>query len=160
MLYAVAGTRLYVGGAIDVQSNDFVLADFDDETWVEVKNLDSIGSFGDASQAITRSIINESRDKTLKGTRNAGTFEVVANLDLTDAGQLALIAAEKNPDNYAFKIVANDAPSGGTPSERYFIGVVLSAAEGHGGANDVAVLNTSVAINSNIVRKAAASGGG
>jgi hypothetical protein len=159
MLYPVAGTRLFIGGALDVQSDDFVLADFDGQTWTEIKNLDSIGTFGDTSQGITRSIVGESRDKTLKGTRNAGTFEVVANLDLTDAGQLALIAAEKTDDNYAVKIVANDAPAGGTPSERYFIGLVLSAAEGRGGANDVVVLNGSIAINSNIVRKDATGSG-
>ena len=155
--FATAGAKVYIGGATDMQSADFTASDFSGETWVEIKGLDSIGSFGDTAAAITQSVIGEARDKTIKGTRSAGTMDLVANIDYADAGQLALIAAEKTIHDYAFKVTFNDAPSGGTPSERYFIGKVMSAAEQLDTANNSMKLNASIAVNSNIVRVAAAS---
>ncbi|NTH50930.1 hypothetical protein G6L09_08080 [Agrobacterium rhizogenes] len=160
-LYATAGTKLFIGGALDQKSVDFVEADFTSQVWVEIKNLDTLGTIGDTSQSVTQSIIGEGRDKVLKGTRSAGTMECVAAIDNTDAGQLAAIAAEKTPFDYAFKIVLNDAPASGdapTPSERKFIAKVMSAAEAFDQANSVMKLNISLAVNSNIVRKAAATG--
>lgn len=155
-LFATAGSKVFIGGVLAMKSDDFVFADFNAQAWTQIKGLDQIGTFGDASQAITQSIIDEARDKTIKGTRNAGTMELVANIDYGDAGQLALIAAEKTPYDYAFKVVFNDAPAGGTPSERYFVGKIMSAAEALNQANNSMMLNSSVAINSNIVRVAAA----
>ncbi|MBB3289904.1 MULTISPECIES: hypothetical protein [unclassified Rhizobium] len=160
-IFATAGSKLYIGTAIDQKSTDFVAADFTSQAWVEVKELDTLGTLGDTSQAITQSIIGEGRDKTLKGTRNAGTMEVVTAIDYADAGQLAVIAAEKTPYDYAFKIVLNDAPATGsdpTPSQRLFIAKVMSAAEALDQANNVMKMNISLAINSNIVRVAATAG--
>lgn len=158
-IYATAGSKLYIGGVLDMKSTDFVESDFTSQTWTEIAGLDGLGTLGDTSQAITQSIIGEGRDKVLKGTRNAGTMEVVCAIDGDDAGQTALISAEKVKHDYAFKLVLNDAPSGGTPSERKFIAKVMSAAEQFDQANSVMKLNASLAVNSNIVRKAAAAGG-
>jgi hypothetical protein len=160
-IFATAGSKLYIGSTLADKSTDFVQADFTSQTWVEVGNLDAIGTVGDTSQAVTASIIGEGRDKTIKGTRSAGTMEVVANIDYADAGQQAAIAAEKTPHDYAFRIVLNDAPPTGadpTPSERLFIAKVMSAAEAFDQANSVMKLNISLAVNSNIVRIAASAG--
>jgi hypothetical protein len=78
----------------------------------------------------------------------------------TDAGQLALIAAEKTKSNYAFKISFDDAatsPPSPTPqpSMRYFVGLVTTAQEAGGGANTIQKLNSTIEINSNIVHVAA-----
>lgn len=159
MLFATAGSKVYIGGVLAMKSADFILSDFNAQVWTEITGLDTIGTFGDTSAAITQPIIGEARDKTIKGTRNAGTLELVANINYADAGQLAAIAAEKTIHDYAFKIVMNDAPSGGTPSERYFIGKVMSAAEALNQANNAMMLNLSIAINSNVVRVAAAGAG-
>ncbi len=155
-LYTTAGSKLYIGGVLDEQSADFVAGDFSGETWVEVTSVENLGTFGDTSQSISISIIGEARDKMFKGTRNAGNMEVVAGIDYADAGQIAVIAAEKTPYNYAFKVEFNDAPSGGTPSSRLFIAKVMSASEALDGANNVMKMNSTLAINSNIVRVAAA----
>ncbi|MBN9333623.1 MAG: hypothetical protein J0I64_09170, partial [Devosia sp.] len=85
---------------------------------------------------------------------------VVMDLDYSDAGQLALIAAEKTKDTYAFRVTFNDAPAGGTPSIRYFVALVMSASEQWDEANSVMKLNATLEIDSNIVRVAAAAGGG
>lgn len=156
--FATAGSKVSIGAALAMKSTDFVVADFTSQTWTEITGVESLGTIGDQAQAITQSIVGEARDKTIKGTRNAGTMELVVAIDYADAGQLAAIAAEKTPHDYAFKIEFNDKPAtGASPknSLRYFVGKVMSAAEVLDQANNVMKLNLSVAINSNIVRVAA-----
>jgi hypothetical protein len=83
-------------------------------------------------------------------------MQVVAGLDYADAGQLALVAAEKARGTFAFKLTFNDAPTGGTPSIRYFTALVMSTAEQFNEANSIVELHTTLEVDSNIVRVAAA----
>jgi hypothetical protein len=152
--YAVAGCKFFIGGAIADKTTDFVAADFTSQAWVEVKEWDTMGDLGDAAADIASQIIGEQRDKHAKGTRNAATMENVFNADPSDAGQTAIIAAEKTINNYAFKIELNDKPAvGAAPKngQRLFIGLVNSARETGGGANTIRKLNVSIQPNSNIV---------
>ena len=57
---------------------------------------------------------------------------------------------------YAIKVTFNDAPSGGTPSERYFVALVMSAREQYDEANSVMKLAVTLEVDSNVVRVAAA----
>lgn len=153
-IFATAGAKLHIGGAL---SNAVVVAsDFTSQTWVEVRNLESIGSFGDTAEVIDATTIDHARKFKLKGARDAGTMEVTAFLDYADAGQLALLAAEATPHGYAFRVTFNDAPPGGTPSQRLFVAMVTGASEQLDGANDAMKMQATLAINSNIVRVAAA----
>jgi hypothetical protein len=133
-----------------------VESDFSSETWVQIKELEALGSLGDAAEEITFSAIGEARTKRLKGSRASPPMELVCGLDYSDAGQTAAIAAEKEIHDYAFKVEFNDAPEGGTPSERYFIAKVASASEAYDTANSVMKLNVSLWVNSNVVRVDAA----
>lgn len=159
-VFATAGSKFYIGAAIDTKNADFAAADFTSQEWVEVKPLESIGSLGDSANSVTMDAIGQSRTIKLKGSRNAGDMQIVAGIDYADPGQIALIAAEKTNNNYAFKVVFNDKPAGqnATPSSRLFVGMVMSAAEALEGANNVMKLNATVAVNSNIVRVDAAAG--
>lgn len=150
--FATAGSRLYIGGPVAVPADDMDEDDFDGQTWTEVGELVNLGTVGDVSNEVTEEIINRARTAKAKGTRNSGTMEVTANIDYSDPGQVALIAAEKTPHDYAFRLVFNDAPPDGTPSERLFAAKVMSAAEALNGANNFAQLTASLGINSNIVR--------
>lgn len=107
--YATANTKVFIGGVKLMQSADFVASDFGSQVWTEVENHESIGAFGDSAQAITQSLIKQARDKVIKGTRSAGTMELVCAIDSTDLGQTALIAAEKTAFDYAFKVELPDA---------------------------------------------------
>lgn len=157
-IFATAGAKLYIGAVIAYQNFDYDDADFTSQTWTEIKRLESIGSFGDTTQELSFDDLSSRRTERVKGQRSAGTIDVVCGLDYADAGQLALFAAEKSDDNYAFRIVFNDAPSGGTPSERMFVAMVGGAVEQLDNANAVMKLNSSLWINSNIVRVNAAPG--
>ena len=150
-LYAVAGAKISIGGVIADQSEDFDETDFSGEAWTEIDGWTQMGAIGDSAQEITTSVINRGRDIKQKGTRNAGTMENVFAVVPGDAGQAALIAAEKTPDNYAFKIEFDDAPAGGTPTTKYFIALVMSSSNAGGDANTVRTLNATLSINSNVV---------
>ncbi len=158
-LFATAGSLLHIGAAKAFSGTDFTASDFTAESWVEVGGTTNLGSAGDTANLITSDQIARARTRKLKGTRNAGSMEVVCDLDYADAGQIALIAAEKTPHTYAFRITFNDAPAGGTPSVRYFVALVMSTAEQYDEANSVMKLNATLEIDSNIVRVAAATGG-
>lgn len=148
-LYPVAGSRLFIGGVLADQSDDFVAADFTSQTWVEIDGWSTMGASGDASALITTALINRGRDVKQKGTKNAGSMQNTFAIIETDPGQIALIAAADTNDNYAFRI---ELSSGG---ERLFIGLVMSAQEAGGDANTVANLTATIEINSNVVKVAA-----
>lgn len=155
-IFVTAGSRLYIGGVRAQQSQDFVAADFSGESWTEIIWVENIGQFGDESAEVTFDAIGEGRTIKLKGTRNAGNLALVVGADYSDAGQAALRAAEATPDDYTFRIDFDDAPVGGTPSQRFFIAKVMSARETLDSANNVIKLNASLGINSNVVRVDAA----
>ena len=139
-----------------MKDEDFVVGDFSAIVWTEVTKLESMGSLGDAASEIEATHIGSIRTQRIKGLRTAQTMEIIANIDYSDAGQLALIAAEKTSDDYAFKVTFDDAPAGGTPSERYFVGLVGSVTEAYDTANSIMKLSSSLWVNSNIVRVDAA----
>ncbi len=155
-IFATAGARLYIGESLAAKTTPFVLGDFSGESWVAINWMENIGAFGDEAASITFDAIEQQRTQKLKGTRNAGDVALVCGIDYEDAGQIALRAAEATPNNYAFKVLFNDAPVGGTPSERYFIALVMSARETLDTANNVMKLNATLGLNSNVVRVNAA----
>ncbi len=119
---------------------------------MEIGETEGLGSIGDTAAEISFDGIGSNRTRRLKGTRNAGTMEVVCGVDYADAGQVALLAAEKTIFDYAFKLVLNDAPPAGSPSERYFVAAVGSASEALDTANNVMKLNATLWVNSNVVK--------
>jgi hypothetical protein len=157
-IFATNGSKLYIGGAMASTSADLTLSSFSGQSanWEEIGEAEGLGSLGDTATEIDITTLNDNRTKRLKGSRSAGTMELVCGIDYADAGQLALIAAEKTDDEYAFKLVLNDAPAGGTPSERYFVALVGSTTEAFDAANQVMKLTASLWVNSNIVRVNAA----
>lgn len=150
-IYATAGASIAIGQVLDAKTTAFVLGDFAAISWTDIGWAENLGAFGDKANEITFDSIDKQRTQKLKGTRNAGAMACVFGIDYEDDGQAALRAAEATSFNYAFKVTFNDAPSGGTPSERYFIALVMSAEEALDTANSVMKLNASLSINSNIV---------
>lgn len=151
-IFAAAGTTIEIGQVKPSQSAPFVESDFDAQSWVDIGRLNSIPAFGDASQEINYDLLAEGRTQTLKGTRKAGTPELLFARDSSDMGQETLLGAETTPDNYCFRVTFNDAGPLGNKSKRYFIARVLTAQEEVGSANNVVQLRAQIAINSNIVR--------
>lgn len=159
-LYPTAGCRIYIGGTISIQADDFAMSDFDGETWVEIDPWLQMGDLADVAELISTPAINRGRNIKQKGTLNAGGMQNVFGFKSDDTGQIALIAASKTRSNYAFRIVINDTPTGSspTPSERLFVALVMNVDETGGGANELRKLNATLEVNSNFVTVAAATG--
>ncbi|PWJ81480.1 hypothetical protein C7441_11011 [Pseudaminobacter salicylatoxidans] len=162
-LYPVAGMRFFLGGAKETQAEDFTAADFEDEIWKEVDGFETMGAAGDTAALIATDLINRGRTVKQKGVANAGQMQCNFAILAGDPGQTALIAAgaASNRNNYAVKIVGNDAPATGTdpkPSERLFVALVMGTPEQGGSANTVQMMQATLEINSNIVKVAATSG--
>lgn len=154
-MFPVAGAKIYIGAAMAVPTEDVTAADFAAVSWTLIDGWSTMGAIGDKSALITTSLINRGRDAKQKGTRNAGSMANKFAVISDDAGQLAVIAAEGTNLNFPFKIEFDDAPSGGTPTLKYFIGLVTDASEDGGSANTVRMMNGAVEINSNVVTVAA-----
>lgn len=144
-LFAVAGSKIYIGGVLAPKLTDFVAGDYAGQTWVEVDGWETMGSLGDNAELITTSLINRGRDTKQKGTFNAGSYEAQFAIVQGDAGQAALKAAAGSRLNYAFRVVY---VSGET---EYFVAIVMGAARTGGGANDVMMMAATLEVNSNIV---------
>lgn len=155
-LYAVAGAKISIGGTLAPEIIDMVEEDFDAQQWVEIDGWETMGAIGDTAAQITKNLINRGRTLKAKGTRDAGTMENTFSIMPGDPGQIALKAAEKTRNNFAFRIVFDDktTPSG-TGSTQYFVALVMSAQEAGGDADTVRALNGTLDINSNIVTVAA-----
>lgn len=160
-IFATTKSKLFIGAPLAQKNGDFIAAEFTAAlaAAVEIAPLEGLGQLGDTSESIPFDAINDGRRKKLKGIRDAGTMEVVIGADYNNPGVLALLAAEKTPHDYAFRIVLNNAPPGGTPGERLFIAQVMSVAEVFDTANNVVKINASLAVNSNAVHIAASVGG-
>ena len=162
LLLATAKTKIFIGPATLYPGRSMTAADFTavGAGWTRILGTTNLGTAGDKSELITSNQIDsgdgEARTRKAKGTRNAGSMELVMDLNPDDPGQIALIAAEKSRSTFAFKVEFDDAPQGGTSSTRLFVALVTSAAEGFDEANSSIKLNSMLEIDSNIVRIAAA----
>lgn len=106
----VAGSRFYIGSApVNLPDIDVVEADFAAVTWIEVGQYETMGNAGDGTENISTKLINRRRTVNIKGSRQAPTRSDNFALNLTDAGQLAMIAAETTDFNFPFRIDMNDA---------------------------------------------------
>ena len=155
-LYPVAGMHIYIGAALSDKSTDFVAADFASQVWTEIDGWSACGATGDKGALITTAVINRGRDMKMKGTANAGQMQNEFTQLVTDAGQIALLAASlpTNKNSYAVRVDLNDA-AGGAPGKRYFIALVMDFEESGGGANTARMVKSTFEVNSNIVRVAA-----
>ena len=132
-----------------------VLADYDADTFTPISGLTNIGEFGDESEEIKFTTIEDGRVHKVKGSADAGSFEVEVARDVTDAGQIALRAASKASGVYNVKVVLDDAPAGGKGTTFYFRGNVMSAKNSFG-SNDVNKQKFNVSITSEVLEVAAA----
>ncbi|WDR07302.1 hypothetical protein PSQ90_07750 [Devosia rhodophyticola] len=151
-----AKTKIEIGDAIADQNTDFTTSDFSGVTWTEIGGTTDLGTFGDTAEVVKSGQIGRGRVLKLKGLVDGGAWVITCDLDVADAGQLALIAAAKTDDNYPFRLTFDDAPSGGTASTRTVVGLVIGIPETYGDANSPMKLVATVEVNSNTVRVAAA----
>jgi len=135
-VFASSGAKLYIGSLNN--STAIVLNDMQADSYVEVGELEDLGEFGDTSEDITFTSLNDGRVRHLKGPRDAGTMPATSGMDMTDEGQVAMDAAESSSSSFNFKITMDNADTGGgSGSEHYFTGKVMSKRIQVGNASNV-----------------------
>lgn len=125
--------------------------------WVEVEEVEDLGTIGDTAEAITFTAIGNARVRKLKGPKDAGTQSVVVGRDPLDDGQEEMIEAEGGAFNYPFRVVLNDAPLPGyANSELFYAGLVMSKATNMGNVSNVHRRNFDIGINTGVYEKLSA----
>ena len=161
---ANAGSKLYISpepvdqDSINAMTDAEALTFFDGiEDWVEVEEVEDLGTIGDTAEAITFTSVGNSRVRKLKGPKDAGTQSLVVGRDPLDEGQEELITAEGTSFNYAFRLVLSDAP---TPdydsSELFYAALVMSKSTNLGNVSNVHRRNFDLGINTGVYEKRAA----
>lgn len=156
-----SGTRVYIGTTvIPANMNNIndaaAIALFQADSYTEIGEIESVGDFGDESTAVNFASLADGRTRVYKGTRDAGNIDIVVGDDASDAGQLALTAAEATQFDYNIMVVNNDAITlGGTDSIDFFYGKVMSKRKGVGDVNNIVRRTYTTHINSRIVTVAA-----
>ena len=156
-VFAANGAKLYISDdPVSSEPAPANAAAYQALDWTQIGELESLGTFGDSANQISFAALEDQRTRHFKGARDAGTLDVVFGRDYADAGQTLLLTAEAEIHDRAFKVLFNDAPPSGTPSERYFVAAVGSATETVDSSDSVIKLNSSLWINSSITRVNAA----
>lgn len=150
-IFSAAGAKLYIGPA--VTSDTDTQGEYEALSFTEVALVEDLGEFGDSSNPITFTALNDARVQKKKGSKDAGTISATLGRDSSDAGQAAIVAAEASPNDYAFKIELNDA-SEGSPSSNtvfYFRGQVMSYTTNIGSVDNIIRSTVNIGINSEII---------
>ena len=153
-IFSTANTKVRISDAATTQDADEAAVKA--LTFVDIGKAENIGSVGGGAEEVTFQSINELYATKMKGTRDSGTMELTMGFDATDAGQLALIAAEKTDGYYGFELEFNDAPTGGTPSKVHFVALVMSVQNSPDSANSVSKLVSNLSITNAVHRTMAA----
>lgn len=164
-VHKTAGARFYIGPVVNADTIE-AMTDEDAITyfeglsgWVEIEEIESFGDLGDNSEIATFANVKNRRIRKWKTTRDAGTMAVVCGRDPLDAGQDALVAAEKADYDYAFKLVYSDAPdSDYVNSVEYFAGMVVSRPTNLGGVQDITKRTFNIGVNTAIYEVQTAAG--
>jgi len=141
-----SGSKIYISGAPVTSAIDTVPEFEAISTWTEIKEVESLGEYGDEANIVTGADLSTSRMQKAKGVRDAGTLALVCFHDPNDAGQQAAIAAEATNQKWGFKITLPDAVS----TVEYFRALVASKRRNVGNADNIIRLNFNLAIDSEI----------
>ena len=145
-----SGAKLYIGTTLAIGEGS-PPAEYDDDTYVEVGEIENLGEIGDESPLVPFTAIGDARTRKLKGARDAGTMTVVVGRDPLDAGQEAMKDAERTKYDYNFKLEFADAPSEDySDSVMYFTGKVASQRTQLGANDDVTKVSFQIAVNSDV----------
>lgn len=144
------GAKIFIGPAVPPTTD--TEAEFSALTWTEIGLVESLGEFGDQSNAVNFSSLGDGRVRKAKGTRDAGNLALTVARDPTDPGQDALVAAEGTSNKYAFKVTYPDrlTPTG-TDSTDYFRALVMSKRNNVGSADNVIRRSFELGIDSAII---------
>ncbi|TWG90317.1 tail tube protein [Mesorhizobium sp. J18] len=102
------------------QPTDLTQTDYEALTWLEVKNVGSIGESGTQTNIVSYDELSTDVTQKQKGISNAGDPPVEVARNTSDPGQKAMRAAAATKYLYAFKTEDADAPDESTTNSVYY----------------------------------------
>lgn len=146
-----SGTKIYIGPQITDATD--TAGEFAALTpYVEVKEVESYGDFGDSAADVTFTSVGDARVRHAKGARDAGTITLTVGRDPLDPGQLALKAAERTNKEYAVRVVVPEGPTDDYSDTEFYMRVLVRSARDSIGTNDNIIKTTfEMGINSAII---------
>lgn len=104
-------------------------AEYEADSYTTVGEIESIGEFGDARNAVTFASLSDGRMQKARGIADAGDAVIVYAHKTAEAGQAAMKAAyaatSQSTDEFNFRVQLNDSIST-NPTRFYFRARVLS----------------------------------
>ncbi len=86
--FASNGSKIYLGTTVAADTP----AEFAADTWIEIKDTENLGEFGDEAAIISYRTLDQGRVRKMKGSVDGGTLELVVAADFLDAEQTPLRA--------------------------------------------------------------------
>lgn len=161
VVFSFSGSRFFIGDPVEFSQSELVAADFSGQSWVEVLGIESIGEYGDSASYGSFIALGDRRSTRFLTHFEGSDLTLTLARNASDLGQAALLAAGNDAGtNYAIKIVYDDAPPGGTPTEDMFIALIGPLRRTGGSNTDALKWASTLGVNSNVVAVPAAGGSG
>ena len=132
-IQTLANTKLFIGTTAVATDQTTYEAD----TYIQVKNISTMGEIGDSSNPVNLSLIDDAREQFAKGTRPAQGGDYELAFLASDPGQQACIAAEADNESIPYNFYREEVDG----TKIYFSGVVFSF-RGKGGTVDDVMMVT------------------
>lgn len=144
MIGTSEGSTVFIGPVTSATTQEVL----EGLTYVEIKDVESIGEFGPQAQDVTHTPLKGPSVQHLKGAIDNGLLPIVYAHNPLDPGQIALGVAAGTKSEYAVKVVLNDeADANDTPTTIYARGPIFGRRLNVGGANDVTKRTSNVGLN-------------
>ena len=114
-------------------------------TYTAVGEVEDAGEIGDTVSTQTFTALDDRRTRKFKTTYDAGDQSLTIGLDQDDAGQIAMSAALKADDSYAFKIDYGDG------FIDYYTGKVTKWSKSIGAADSITKRSATISIDSVVI---------
>ncbi|MEX0404048.1 Ig domain-containing protein [Aquibium sp. LZ166] len=153
-IQTTAKSRVFIG---DPNATIALLADFENESWTEIKEVEDLGEWGAEGTEVTFLSLADGHVRRRKGSIDSGTVELICGRDPSDPGQNKARAAVEEWLPYAFKVELNDKPTpDGSNTVFYFRAPVMSARNQFGTADDITKTTFALGIDGTILEVPAA----
>lgn len=102
---AVLGTQLAISAGVPATQDQ---AGYDALSWTTAGEIVDLGEYGAVSALITHTPIGTGVVNKFKGSVNYGSVTIQMGEDTADGGQQIMDAAQLSPNDYAFRVTAQD----------------------------------------------------
>ena len=152
MPYVTAsGSTVGISTTVPASTVD-TLAEISALTFTTVGVVRTLGRFGDRANQVKFAVIGDGRVRTLAGARDAGVLDFMVAFDALDPGQLDMIAAADDGEEYAFRVETPDGVSPAPNSLFFFKGIVMASELDVGENDSVLSMTFNVAVNTTVWR--------